>query len=185
MQFAARAYPTLVPANNQIVKCRTVGADTTGEKSQRAYRISKHMSYQLLDEMNDWEEDMDKLLLSLPLAGTCFKKTYWDAAKQVNASKLVLPKYLVVNYYSQSLEDAERITEVLTLSKRVVKERVNKKLFRNVNLGDPQQSTTSQRSMVKEAFQREIDEDETIPYTVLEQHCYLDLDGDDYPEPIS
>ena len=82
MQFAARAYPTLVPANNQIVKCRTVGADPTGEKSQRAYRISKHMSYQLLDEMDDWEEDMDKLLLSLPMAGTCFKKTYWDAAKQ-------------------------------------------------------------------------------------------------------
>ena len=106
MQFAARAYPTLVPSNGQIVKCRTVGYDQDGQKGQRAERVGKHMSYQCMDEMPDWEEDMDKLLLANPIAGCSFKKTYWDANKQVICSKLVFPRYLVVNYYAKSLEDA-------------------------------------------------------------------------------
>jgi chaperonin GroES len=183
MQFAARAYPTLVPSDTKIVKCRVVGFDPDGQKTQRADRISKHMSYQVLDEMDDWEEDMDKLLLALPLAGTCFKKTYWDSQKQVNASKLVLPKYLVVNYYAHSLEDAERVTEILQLSKRKIKERINKGLYADIKLGDPQEPGTNRLHSVNDAFQRESEQDSTTPYTLLEQHCYLDLDGDDYVEP--
>ena len=70
MQFAARAYPTLIPSNGNIVKCRINGYDPTGEKQNRAERISKHLSYQVLTEMPDWEEHMDKLLISLPRAGT-------------------------------------------------------------------------------------------------------------------
>ena len=50
MQFAARAYPTLVPSDGKIVKCRVVGSDPTGEKTKRAIRISKHMSYQVMEE---------------------------------------------------------------------------------------------------------------------------------------
>ena len=183
MQFEARAYPTLVPSNGKIVKCKTVGADPTGEKQERAFRVSTHMSYQILDEMDDWEEDMDKLLLSLPIAGTCFKKTYWNATKQKNCSKLVLPKYLVVNYFARSLEDAERITEILQLSTRQVKERINSELYLDVDLGDPTESDAFKENRVKDAWQKQASEDETTPYTILEQHCYLDLDGDGYSEP--
>lgn len=183
MQFEARAYPTLVPSNGKIVKCKTVGADPTGEKQERAFRVSQHMSYQILDEMDDWEEDMDKLLLSLPIAGTCFKKTYWNATKQKNCSKLVLPKYLVVNYFARSLEDAERITEILQLSIRQIKERVNAGLYRDIDIGEPTESDSFKRNQVKDAWQKQASEDETTPYTILEQHCYLDLDGDGYSEP--
>lgn len=183
MQFEARAYPTLVPSNGKIVKCKTVGADPTGEKQERAFRVSQHMSYQILDEMEDWEEDMDKLLLSLPIAGTCFKKTYWNATKQKNCSKLVLPKYLVVNYYARSLEDAERITEILQLSTRQIKERINSELYLDVDLGDPTESEAFKENRVKDAWQKQASEDEITPYTILEQHCYLDLDGDGYSEP--
>ena len=183
MQFAARAYPTLVPSNGKIVKCRVVGEDPQGQKIDRADRIAKHMSYQCMDEMPDWEEDMDKLLLALPIAGSCFKKTYWDASKQVNCSKLVLPRYLIVNYNARSLEEAERITEVVYLSKRQVKERINRGLFRDVTLGDPTSSATMRPTALKDSAQMEANEDETTPYTFLEQHCYLDLDGDDYTEP--
>jgi len=183
MQFAARAYPTLVPSNGQIVKCKIVGFDPDGEKTKRADRISKHMSYQVLDDMPDWEEDMDKLLISLPIAGTCFKKTYWDAAKQKNCSRLVLPKYLVVNYNTRSLDEAERITEVLQLTKRQIKERINRKIFLDISLGDPTVSTTFITNSTQKAFQLEASEDDTTPYTILEQHTYLDLDGDGYTEP--
>ena len=183
MQFAARAYPTLVPSNGKVVKCQVVGSDPTGEKSQRAERISDHMSYQVLGQMEDWEEDMDRLLLSLPIVGTCFKKTYWDSSKQRNCSKLVLPKYLVVNYNTRSLEEAERITEILFLTKRQVKERINRGIFLEVDLGDPETSTTFSTSATKRVVQIESVEDDTTPYTILEQHAYLDLDGDGYTEP--
>ena len=184
MQFAARAYPTLVPSNGKVVKCKVVGADPTGEKEARAHRISTHMSYQVMDEMQEWEEDMDKLLIALPIAGTCFKKTYWDASKQRNCSKLVLPKTLVVNYYCRSLDEAERITEVFMLTKRQVKERQNKNIFLDVDLGDPVVGAEDGLlTSVNNAFQRDTSDDETTPYTVLEQHTYLDLDDDGYSEP--
>jgi len=80
MQFNARAYPSLVPADNKVVKCRAVGADPQGLKAERARRVSLHLSYQVTEEMEDWEEDMDRLLLVLPITGTAFKKTYWDSS---------------------------------------------------------------------------------------------------------
>ncbi|MCI4437903.1 MAG: hypothetical protein JHC33_13940 [Ignisphaera sp.] len=183
MQFAARAYPTLVPSNGTLVKCRVVGYDPDGQKTARAERISKHMSYQILDQMSDWEEDMDKLLIALPIAGTCFKKTYWDAAKQRNCSKLVLPKALVVNYDCRNIEEAERITEVVYLTKRSVKERQNQGVFLDVDLGDPQGDPDNKTTSVNQAFQKAGDDDETTPYVFLEQHTYLDLDDDGYSEP--
>ena len=184
MQFAARAYPTLVPSDGKIVKCKVVGYDMDGQKAARAERISKHMSYQVIDEMSDWEEDMDKLLITLPIAGTCFKKTYWDATKQRNCSKLVLPKTLVVNYYCRSLDEAERITEIFYLTRRQVKERQNRGVFLDIDLQDPViESTDSLTTSTNKTFQLDSDQDETTPYTILEQHTYLDLDDDGYSEP--
>lgn len=183
MQFAARAYPTLVPSNGQVVKCKVVGSDPSGEKTHRADRISTHMSYQILEQMEGWEEDMDKLLIALPISGTCFKKTYWDTSKQQNCSKLVLPKSLIVNYWTRTLEDAERVTEVFYLSRRKVKERQNLGIFLDVELGDPQSPEEEVTSSVNTSFQISGDMDDTTPYTILEQHTYLDLDDDGYAEP--
>jgi chaperonin GroES len=183
MQFAARAYPTLVPSNGKIVKCRVIGADPTGEKSARADRISTHMSYQLMEQMDGWEEDMDKLLISLPIAGTVFKKTYWDSAKQQNCSKLVLPKNLVVNYYARCIEDAERISEVILMSPRKVKERQNQGIFLDTKLPRPSGENILESDRVNRAFQLEADDDKTTDYTLIEQHCFLDLDEDGYAEP--
>ena len=183
MQFAARAYPTLVPSDGKIVKCRVIGFDHDGEKTKRAERISKHMSYQVLEEMEDWEEDMDKLLICLPIAGTCFKKTYWNPNKQRNCSILVLPKTLVVNYFCRRLEEAERITEVLTQTKRKVKELQNQGLYLDIKLSDPSVGTEDPTKSINEAFQNTTSEDNTTPYIILEQHTYLDLDQDGYSEP--
>ena len=183
MQFAARAYPTLVPSNGKVVKCRVVGADPTGEKTARADRISTHMSYQLMEQMDGWEEDMDKLLISLPIAGTVFKKTYWDAGKQKNCSKLVLPKNLVVNYYARCIEDAERISEVILMSQRKVKERQNEGIFLDTKLPRPSGDAVLEQDRVNNAFQLVSDDDKTTDYTLIEQHCFLDLDEDGYSEP--
>jgi len=176
MQFNARAYPALVPAGNKIVKATVVGKDRDGEKAKKAERISLYMSYQILEEMDSWEEDMDKLLIMLPIVGTLFKKTYFDTVKKKPCSRLVLAQNLVVNNWATCLEEAERISEILYLSKRTLKSRQLAGVFRDVELGDPHVYDDGG----KPADSRN---DETTPYQIIEQHCYYDLDDDGYSEP--
>ena len=95
VQFSARAYPALIPGKN-IVNCRVTGFDEDGRKMRRADRISRHMSYQILEEMEEWEEDMDRMLIMLPITGTELK-TYFDPSLGRNVSTHVLAKDLVVN----------------------------------------------------------------------------------------
>jgi chaperonin GroES len=182
MQFAARAYPTLVPSDGKVVKCKIVGSDLDGEKTKRAIRISKHMSFQVMEEMEEWDEEMDRLLITLPIAGTVFKKTYYDPEKERNVSCLVMPKDLVVNYWTKTLEDCERTTEVHQFSKRRIEEKMRKGLYLKVDLGSPT-SDDGIKSKSDPNEMRTPQDDSTTPYTILEQHCFLDLDGDGYAEP--
>lgn len=175
MQFGARAYPSLIPSDGKVVKAKVIGKDPTGEKYKRADRVSAYMSYQLMYEMQGWEESMDKMLIMLPICGTLFKKTYWDAIKKQPCSRLILAKNLVVNYWAKDLESAERISEIIEMSPRLLKERQLAKIFLDIDLGDaptPEDRTGNAPS-----------NDETTPYTIIEQHTYLDLDKDGYKEP--
>lgn len=172
MQFAARAYPSLVPSDGKVVKSKVIGKDPTGAKLEKADRVSSYMSYQIMHEMETWEEDMDKMLMMLPIVGTMFKKTYWDSSEKKIKSCLILPKNLVVNYWARSLEEAERVSEIIEMSKRLVEERKRQGIFLDVDLGDPQSPDGSP-----------VPNDETTPYTLIEQHTYLDLDDDGYEEP--
>ena len=180
MQFNARAYPTLVPSDGSVVKCRVIGADPDGAKSQRAWRISRHMSWQCMEEMEDWDENMDKLLLVLPITGTVFKKIYFDHSLGRNESKLVMPTDLVVNYWTKDLETSERVTEKFYMSKRLIEERKREGLYRKVDLSDPMYGD-EKKTNIKDS--RPAENDETTEYLILEQHRYLDLDNDGYEEP--
>lgn len=170
MQFAARAYPSLVPSNGQLVRSTVIGKDPTGEKWNKANRVSTYMSYQIMHEMTGWEEDMDKMLNMLPIVGCMFKKTWFDRATDSVQSKLILPKNLVVNYWTRSLDESERVSEIIEISQRKLKEKQNQEIYLDVDLGQPQQPDSGVS-------------DDTVPYTLIEQHTFLDLDDDDYPEP--
>jgi chaperonin GroES len=174
MQFAARAYPSLVPSSGKIVNAKPIGKDPDGSKSKIAEAVSIYMSVQLLEEMDSWEEEMDKLLIMLPIVGTMFKKTYWDPLKEANCSHIVMPKNLVVNYWARSLRDAERISEVLEVSPRKVKERQQSGLWLDVDFGKAHQPEGTMNAPVV---------DETTPHIFIEQHTFLDLDDDGYKEP--
>lgn len=174
MQFAARAYPSLIPSDGQVVKSQVIGKDPDGSKQQRAEHTSIYVSYQLMNEMDNWEEDMDRLLIMLPVVGTMFKKTYWDSLTEKNCSKLVMPKNLVVNYWARDLDHVERISEILEMSQRLFKERVNAGLFLDVELGRPKMPENAHNAPAV---------DGTTPYSFIEQHTFLDLDDDGYEEP--
>ena len=183
MQFSARAYPALVQGLD-IVKVRTVGEDPQGEKAARAARVSKHMSYQLLEQMEDWEEDMDKLTMMVPIIGCAFKKTWYDPNLKQNRSELVHPKDLVINYYAKSLETASRKTHILFKSPNEVKEKQLKKIYRDIDLPTPMPAN----SHVNPELDRvqglaPPGEDSDAPHVILEQHRLWDLDGDGYEEP--
>lgn len=176
MQFAARAYPSLLPSNGHIVNATVVGKDPTGEKLEKATRVSTYMSYQLLQDMDSWEEGMDKMLMMLPIVGTMFKKTWYDKTCDQIRSELILPKNLVVNNWAKSLHNVERISEIIEMTERIVKEKQNMGVFLDVDLGkptnplDPDMSNTG---MV----------DDTTPYHIIEQHTFYDFDDDGYSEP--
>lgn len=176
MQFAARAYPSLVPSDGQVVKAQVIGKDFDGTKQDRAERVSTYMSYQLTREMKGWEEDMDKLLIMLPVVGTVFKKTYYDPIEEQPCSQLILPLNLIVNYWTRCLEECERISEIIEMSPRLLKERQNAGIFLDVDLGQPQVSSEHRDGYLPQ-------QDATTPYNMIEQHTFIDLDEDGYPEP--
>ena len=185
IQFASRAYPALIPGT-EIVKGRVIGFDPTGEKLARAQRIGKHMSYQLLEKMPDWEEEMDKLCISLPILGTLFKKTYYDPNMARNVSELIYPKDLVVNYWTKDLETAPRITHLLEFSRNDIYERQTAGLYLDIDLDElEQESEASEQNGESKAdgMTPPPSQDPTNPYCFLEQHLYFDLDGDGYEEP--
>ena len=175
MQFSARAYPSLVPQNGQIVNATVVGKDPDGSKLEQASRVSTYMSYQIMNEIPGWEDEMDKLLVSLPVIGMAFKKTYWDSACKQMCSELVLAEDLVVNYWTKCLEDAERVTQVILMSPRKVKEKIKLGIYLDIDLPDPPTPDIDEKTDLTTPPSN----DETTPFTILEQHTWLHLKDDD------
>jgi len=188
MQFHARAYPAIVNGRD-MVKCRILGGDPDGIQAARAERISTHMSWQLLEQDECWEEDQDRALLNLPIVGTCFKKTYYDTSKGYNVSQLVLAQNLVFDYWAKSVETCPVKTHIIPMHRNRIHENVRRGIFADVLdeawfKGDAQPSqTVYQVNADNRQGKNRPDSSKNTPFTILEQHCVLDLDGDGYAEP--
>ena len=168
LQFAARAYPAIVDGP-RIVKCQVMGYDENGLKAAAADRVSQHMSYQFLYEMEDWESDLDTALHQLPIVGCCFKKVYPDGTKPAGVcSDLVSAFDLVVNQKTKSLETTPRITHVFTLYPHEISERQRDgRYLEDVAIKGSGDDTG----------------DDDAPHTFLEQYRYWDSDEDGVVEP--
>jgi chaperonin GroES len=168
IQFNSRAYQQIVQGNSVVKGVVDYAEDEDGDQAQkRADDIAEHLNYQLLYEMEEWEEDTDKLLINLPLVGNVFRKTYYSPSLKRNVSEMVTAENLVYNYDAPSFERAPRHTHIIKMYPREIEERQRMEIFREVDLKLTPAS----------------DEDQETPQTLLEQHCYYDLDGDDYKEP--
>ncbi len=173
IQFAARVMPAIIQ-NERVVRARIVGKDEDGSKARRADRVSRFLSYELADESLDWEDGMDKLLQVLPTLGTVFKKTYYCMEEKRNISNLCVPDKIVVNYNTPSLEAARRVTHLIELSQNDIIEKQRRGIYDGSIDLESLKDCDGEDSMSD-------DEDQMIE--LLEQHCYLDLDGDGYKEP--
>ena len=152
-----------------------------------AERIENHMSWQILEQDEDWESEMDKVLITQPIVGCAFKKTFFDPIKKYNISENVLAKDLVVNYWAKSLETAPRITHVLMMQKRDIYERVARNLWLDTSEEHYNSSITvnplQQAQDKAQGLMPPQTTDSSTPVEILEQHCFIDLDGDGYEEP--
>ncbi len=172
IDYAARTLPEVIQ-NNNVVKATVVGLDPTREKEERARRVSEYMSYQLLQENPEWEDGIDKLLQILPVLGTVFKKIYYDPISKKVMSDVCVPDKIVVNYDSASLDAARRITHILDFYINDVVERIRAGVYRDIDLD------------ILRPEDADMEGDDDYVLQILEQHCYLDLDGDGYKEPYA
>jgi len=177
IQYNSRMYPALIPPVD-IVKGRIVGFDPDGEKQNQAVRVSKHMSYQLLEEMEEWEEEFDRGLIIQPLLGNMYKKTYFDESLSRNVSEMLSPNEFVMCNNAKSLETSFRKTHFFDATENDIKIGILSGQYLDVDLGKPQKDDSD-----KPESQRTSETDESTPYVLLEQHTWIDLDNDGLLEP--
>lgn len=202
IQFNARSYPAIIQ-NRNVVKGVVWGTDkgtpatedgkpdgkpklhpdgtpvwlsAPGEKRKRADRIGEHMSWQLLEEMTEWEAQTDSLLLQIPIMGGAARKTYRDPIEGRNRSLLVPLKNLVWNYHAPSFEDAPRHTEILTVYPYQIEEYERAGVYLPMVYGPGAGDDETNPEQAQSG-------DDDAPHIFLEQHRRYDLDGDGYPEP--
>lgn len=185
LQYHARSYPVLVDGETPV-KCRVIGSDPDGEKERRADRVSNHMSYQIMEQDQDWESEMDRVLITQPIVGCAFKKTYFHPVMRRPESEYILAQDLVVNYYTKSLDTAPRVTHVQYMSKNDLYERHARGLFMKLDdfrapaIQESNLTITRNKAQGMTAPQSV---DESTPFEILEQHCWIDFDQDGYAEP--
>ena len=179
LQFAARAYPAICDGP-RIVKCQVMGADPDGSKAGAADRVSQHMSYQLLFEVDGWESSVDTSLHQIPIIGCAFRKVYDDPTKLAGfGDDLVSAFDFVVHQKTKSLSTVPRATHTFSLYPHEIRERQRAGRFLDVDIdGDGDTSTGDSAEKANTH-----DEDDDAPHTLLEQHRFLDLDGDGVEEP--
>ena len=182
LQFSARAYPTLVPPDGKLVKTRLWGKDPSGEKAKKGNRIGTFMSWQLTEEMENWEEDMDKLLIMNSVVGQSYKKTYYDPRTEKNVSCLVYPENFVIDYWAKSIESCKRYSEIHEMTKQDVLSYQLLGFFQKADLGEPNGDSARDRDTDDKKHDRPTN-DFTSTYNIIEQHTWLDLDDDQLREP--
>ena len=188
LQLQSRACPALLGGPN-IVKYRVPGIDQRGELDARASLVARYMSYQALELDEAFEEQHDRLLIHVPIVGCGFIKTRWNAAMAHPVSEFVPAQDLVVDYFAKSIDSALRKTQILTLYRNDVWERCVGGLWRDIT-DEPWYKSASLASSPPGGESRDKVSGQSISGQTLddalyflEQHCWLDLDGDGYSEP--
>lgn len=183
LQFLSRV--SILTKGRQIVKCDVLGADPEGAESKRANRIANHLSFQLLEEDESWLDDDEKAKFAASIVGCAFKKTIFDPVAGVNESSHVPAARLVVDYYTKDIDKANRITHELDMTANDLAERVRRGVFLKCDSERNPLQLTGELDEVRDQVQglTPPDDDSIAPTLILEQHCWIDLDGDGYQEP--
>ena len=173
-QFQAQAFNELLPASGPV-RTAVLGAETR-EKEQQAIRVKQFMNYYITNVMEEYTPELDQMLFFLPLAGSTFKKVYYDETRGRAVSKFVPAEHLVVPYETSDLETCPNITQVIRMSLNDLRKKQVSGFYLDMDVLPAQGETNS----VEDEIQRidgvtptQIDYD----CTILECHVDLDLEG--------
>jgi hypothetical protein len=175
-QFQATAYKELLPASGPV-RTQILGVSTR-DKEDQSQRVKDYMNYQLTQEMKEYDAEFDQMLFYLPLAGSSFKKVYYDEMVGRAVSKFVQADDLIVPYSATSLEDAEAVIQRMYMSENDVRKAQVSGFYSDIDLGTPHFTEDrvheEERKLegTRKTFSRS---DQT--YTILECHVNLDLEG--------
>ena len=175
-QFQAQAYKELLPADGPV-RTQVIGASNP-QRMQQAQRVKEFMNYQLIDQMKEYEPEFDSMVFHLPLAGSTFKKVYYDALLGRAVSKFVPADDLVVPYTATSLDDAEAIIHIIKTSENDLRKQQVSGFYRDIELtppGMPPQDKVEDAERKLEGTTRTSRNEQM--YTLLECHVNLDLEG--------
>ncbi len=173
-QFQATAYKELLPADGPV-RAQILG-NIDEAKQDQAHRVKDFMNWQLMDQMKEYEPEFDQMLFYLPLAGSTFKKVYYDDLLGRAVSKFVPSDDLVVPYSATSLEDAEAVVHVIKISENDLRKQQVGGFYRDIKLGKPPltENEVSKKEHELEGITKDKQDD---IYTLIECHINLDLEG--------
>ena len=131
----ATAYKELLPADGPV-RAQILG-NIDEAKQDQAHRVKDFMNWQIMDQMKEYEPEFDQMLFYLPLAGSTFKKVYYDDLLGRAVSKFVPSDDLVVPYAATSLEDADSVVHVVKISENDLRKQQVAGFYRDIELGKP------------------------------------------------
>ena len=173
-QFQAQAFNELLPPSGPV-RTTVMGSETNAKVAQ-AQRVKTFMNYYITNVMEEYTPDMDQMLFYLPLAGSTFKKTYYDDTLGRAVSRFVPAENLIIPYETTDLETCPNITQVVRMSLNDLRKRQLSGMYLDVEVIPAQQEL----NQIEGAIDR-IDgvEPSQIDYdcTILECHVDLDLEG--------
>ena len=179
-QFQAQAYKELLPSDGPV-RSQILGA-ITPEKQDQANRVKDFMNYQIMDQMKEYEPEFDQMLFYLPLSGSTFKKVYYDDLLGRAVSKFIPADDLIVPYSATSLDDAEAVVHVISISENDLRKQQVAGFYKDVELGDPPvtENEIKQKERELQGVSKNVQQDQ---YTLLEMHVDLDLPGFEDVDP--
>ena len=175
-QFQAQAYKELLPAEGPV-RTQVIGAPSPPVE-QQSQRVKDFMNYLIMDQMQEYEPEFDSMLFHLPLAGSTFKKVYYDQLMGRAVSKFVPAEDLIVPYTATSLDDAESIIHTLKVSENDLRKQQVNGFYSDVELSAPGVDTNNELEKKERELEGTKKTGKNEPmYTVLECHVNLDLEG--------
>ena len=183
IQFNARTNPEII-RDDKVVEVRLMGDDDPQHNlSNRADRLSEHMSYQLLVQSKHWTRDTDKLLMMLPMMGIVYRKTFFNPINGHPDTQLCLPDEIIVNNNIRSISEAGRITHKIPMSSNELIEQMRAGLFIEYPIDELTSPTGVEDAAENITQDGQTDSMASIMHDIIEQHRFLDLDDDGYAEP--
>ena len=182
-QFQARAIAEMFPAGGPV-KTQIIGK-VTDKKSEQSQRVQDFMNFQLTQEIPDYFNELDQMLFYLALAGSAFKKVYFDNTLDRICSKFVPAEEFVISMENTDLETAERYTQVMKLTRNDVRKYQISGVYKDIPLTKETSGLSSNSGdMVEQTLQRLEGMSPSMAdkiHTILEVHTNLDL-GEDKDE---